>query len=681
MYEAHFGLQGRPFDTGIAHEVDVFRGTRQTTIIDKAKLALAASDSVVTFCGPPGIGKTTLALAAVRSISTRLALARLSSLPTNANEMLELLLVDLGLNAHRASRIERLQMWRQYLEEMSATDTRVFIIAERTEEFTPEVLRALDALTGTDASGSTGANVVLLGHLGLDGFLGTPSLESLRQRVRLRQRLEPFSSAELTEYLRHRVTQAGGNFDRLFAPGAAAAVYRVTGGVARVANTLCEAALTAAAAAKMPALTPELFAQVAVDMLGVEEVAVQVAPALAPIPASAPAVPVAKTNTVTIASVAIDITPMKTAAVVAAPKTATAAPRAVDLAVAPTPVPTPPPPAPVIAAAPISAAAAPAPAALTPSAPPPAPMPAEPVAPIAQAVTPTAPLRAPIAATPAPAPIAVAPAQPPAAVRPASLATPAPAPTPTPVATPTQSAVASKAAAPRAPLPDFDATATDIPDISALDFPVLTDAVEEFAPRARATPPPAPVPLAPVAKTIATPSAAAAARAPIAPAPRPAAPPPPPSAAATASTQTPFRRLLEPKTALPSAPPPPAPEPEPEPVAEAEEAPDQLRQTQTMRAISMAKSIDDVSDSMAETLFGESDLDFLSATLASSAGESDESQAFAPESSAPTPPAASPPEDDLMDLFNLGPDAPLELIDDSASPPSDRRKSATRRGG
>jgi type II secretory pathway predicted ATPase ExeA len=221
MYEAHFGLKGRPFDTGIAHEVDVFRGQRQNAIIDKTKLALAASDSVVTFCGPPGIGKTTLALSAVRSTSTRLALAWLSSMPTNANELLELLLVELGVNAHRASRIERLQMWRQYLGEMSATESRVFVIAERTEELGLEVLRALDSLTGADASGSTGANVVLLGHQGLDGFLGSPSLESLRQRIRLRQRLEPFSPAELTDYLRHRVTQVGGDFDLLFAPGAA----------------------------------------------------------------------------------------------------------------------------------------------------------------------------------------------------------------------------------------------------------------------------------------------------------------------------------------------------------------------------------------------------------------------------------------------------------------------------
>jgi hypothetical protein len=204
---------------------------------------------------------------------------------------------------------------------------------------------------------------------------------------------------------------------------------------------------------------------------------------------------------------------------------------------------------------------------------------------------------------------------------------------------------------------------------------VLTDAVEEAAPRASfarapVTPRPVPAAPAPVAKTIVTPPPAA--RAPSAPAPRPATPPPARPAAA-ATPPPPPRRLLEPKAAAPSAPPP-------APAAQVEEDPDVLRQTQTMRAISLARSIDDVSDSMAETLFGEAELDFLSATLASAVGEGEEPQAAA-SASAPTPPATSSPTDDLMDLFNLGPDAPLELIDDSATATGDQRKTAARRGG
>jgi hypothetical protein len=148
---------------------------------------------------------------------------------------------------------------------------------------------------------------------------------------------------------------------------------------------------------------------------------------------------------------------------------------------------------------------------------------------------------------------------------------------------------------------------------------------------------------------------------------------------------------------VPAAPPPvakpgaaAAPSPPPKPATDDE---DLLRQTQTMRAISVAKSIDDVSDSMAETLFGDAELDLMTAALASSANWDDETPGVAPpkpESSvAPPKPAAAPPKpaptakpaaatptkpkppesDDLLDLLGLS-DAPLELIDDSTLPPT-----------
>ena len=97
-----------------------------------------------------------------------------------------------------------------------------------------------------------------------------------------------------------------------------------------------------------------------------------------------------------------------------------------------------------------------------------------------------------------------------------------------------------------------------------------------------------------------------------------------------------------------------------------------------MRAISVAKSIDDISNSMAETLFGEADLDMLSAALAS-AGWSEEEMATAtpPEKEQPEPAA---PVEDPFDLFDLGPDAPLELIDDSVTASdTQRRRMATQR--
>jgi hypothetical protein len=108
-----------------------------------------------------------------------------------------------------------------------------------------------------------------------------------------------------------------------------------------------------------------------------------------------------------------------------------------------------------------------------------------------------------------------------------------------------------------------------------------------------------------------------------------------------------------------------------------------------MRAISEAKSIGDISDSMAETLFGDAELDFLSTSLGS-AGNWTEPDAVRPPAKTPAPApqaqqkpkpakAASSDDDDLLDLLGLS-DAPLELIDDSAQPPGDKtRKSGSQR--
>jgi hypothetical protein len=104
-----------------------------------------------------------------------------------------------------------------------------------------------------------------------------------------------------------------------------------------------------------------------------------------------------------------------------------------------------------------------------------------------------------------------------------------------------------------------------------------------------------------------------------------------------------------------------------------------------MRAISVAKSIDDISEFDAETLFSDAQLDLVAAALASASEWADEEDAADAAASAPPPAPAKPataktlpPDDDFLELLGLGDDAPLELIDDSAGPDGRPRKSAAR---
>jgi type II secretory pathway predicted ATPase ExeA len=571
MYHAHFGLERSLFGEGVATDAAVFRTPRHDRLVAHFKLALSAPSSVVVLRGPAGVGKTTLTSLALRMTSTRLALAWLGGTVTNASELLELLLVELGVNTLRTTRVERMQLWRQFQAEMRATESRLFIVVERAEDFSHDVLHALDQLTAPDAAGNPGANVVLLGNEGLDEHLGAPLLDSLRQRIRYRAALEPFTEAELQDYLRHQTACAGGAYDRIFAPGTVAALFRYTRGVARLANNLCETALDVAAVEQHLQLTADLVARTAVSVLGLPEPV--------PVPRTAPA-------------------PLPD---VPAPADRRATPR----------VPAASPEAPFAAAPPAAAAA-------------------------------------PTAAAAAVAP----PGEPPAA-----------------------------AAAPALAAAEFeyDGSATDVADVALADFPVLTDAVDPPLPKPEPAKPAVAAKPVPGAAIRQAPPSAAAAQAPRA-APRPAgragtghaaeapasAPQPPPRPAPTASP-------APPKPAAPSA----------EAVAAFEED-DALRQTQTLRAIAAAKSIDDISSSMAETLFSDAELDLVAAALAAEwPDEADAAAEAAARSAEPKPasqpkPAAKQPVDDPFDLFGLGEDAPLELIDDSALPAATRGKTAAR---
>ena len=282
MYQAHFGLHRHLFEDGIAQDADVYLGAAERAAAADLTVALTLRDSIAVITGPAGIGKTTIAAHALRAMTTRLALGLIGDAPLTPHELLEMLLTEFGFSPYRNSRVERLQMWRQFLNEMRVTETRVCVLVENADEIPTEVLAALGSLTAADANGCSGANVVLTARAPVAELLASPVLAGLRQRTRLKCRMAPLESAALKEYLAHRATAAGGELTRLFSDEAIEALERYSGGIIRVLDNLCETALAVAASGREPRVEAGLVARVAVDMFGIT---------LAPVPSSQPHAP------------------------------------------------------------------------------------------------------------------------------------------------------------------------------------------------------------------------------------------------------------------------------------------------------------------------------------------------------------------------------------------------------
>jgi len=289
MYENQFGLSRRPFPAN-AVGASVFVGPQTAKFMAGMRKGLATSEAVVVVTGKPGVGKSTLVNRAIDAISGDKFIIRLSRMQLGHDEVLDFLLDKLDASDIPASTIRKISQSRDLLARLANTGTRVFIVIEDAVRIGEDALAEFEALTAVDADYPAGANIILMGDDPLLEKLDAPALLRLKQRTRLRQEVLPLSAGELQGYLKHCFRIAGGEFDLAFAAGTGQMIAELCQGNPRVANKLVESMLSAAAEQKATKVDAALIARVAKDDHGLR-VDIPVT-AGAPVPAAAP-VPVA----------------------------------------------------------------------------------------------------------------------------------------------------------------------------------------------------------------------------------------------------------------------------------------------------------------------------------------------------------------------------------------------------
>ena len=282
MDQKHFDLRQGLFPADAAGAT-VFVGPQQAAAITALKKGLSATDSVVTVTGPVGVGKTTIVRRGLEAVSSNRVVATIGRMRLGTDEVLELLLSEFGVSHQPTGTIQRFATFKRILNEWADRQTRVFVVVEDPHRVGIDALIELEALTAADAGESAGANIILTGPPELNELIDTPALARLRQRTRLRHAVRPFTAPEVLGYLKHCMRAVGGNLDDIVTPGAIDLVYRYTEGIPRLINNLFDSVLEAAAEANLSRVTPQMVQKVAIVVYGLT-------PALElPAPASAAA--------------------------------------------------------------------------------------------------------------------------------------------------------------------------------------------------------------------------------------------------------------------------------------------------------------------------------------------------------------------------------------------------------
>ena len=279
MYEQHFGLSKRPF-TAKPKGNDVFVGPQTASTMSRLKKALVSQDAVIVVSGPAGSGKTTLVARALDALSGSHRVVRIGRMQLQGTDALEFLLEELGVTQPPRGPIRQFAALRSQLSQLETQNSRVVVVIEDAMRTGAEALSELEALTAADAGDSGGAAIVLMGDDRLAAFCKDPQLARLDQRVRQRLTITALSAAELRAYLMHSFRLAGADFEFLFDSRCAALIHALSSGIPRLANNIVDAALSGAALAGIQKIPASFVADVAKDEFGLEAEEFDTAPAV-----------------------------------------------------------------------------------------------------------------------------------------------------------------------------------------------------------------------------------------------------------------------------------------------------------------------------------------------------------------------------------------------------------------
>jgi len=204
------------------------------------------TDGFVIITGEIGSGKTTLIETFLRELEKDVVVAQINQTQVSALEFLQSVLAQFGFSPFKMKKAELLATLNDFLVEQYSAGRKVLLIVDEAQNLTMRVLEEIRLLSGVETTKEKVLRIILAGQPELNQKLDSSELVQLAQRVRLRFHLSALTPEDTKGYILHRLEVAGSQGRQIFDPDTFALIYRYTGGVPRLVNTLCDTAMLAA---------------------------------------------------------------------------------------------------------------------------------------------------------------------------------------------------------------------------------------------------------------------------------------------------------------------------------------------------------------------------------------------------------------------------------------------------
>lgn len=270
MYTQFFGLSEPPFSIS-PNPKYLYMSERHGEALAHLSYGLQDGGGFVLLTGEVGTGKTTVSRCLLQQLPPETEIAYILNPSLTERDLLAAICDEYQLPyADEASLKQLFDLIRDHLLANLAAGKRSVVLVDEAQHLLPGVLEQLRLLTNLETDDKKLLQVVLIGQPELQQMLRQPLLRQLAQRITARYHLLPLSRQDVDAYVRFRL-QVAGCIQPLFTPRAIQTLHRLSGGIPRLINLICDRALIAAFARGSHKIVHGDISQSAYEVSGIRD--------------------------------------------------------------------------------------------------------------------------------------------------------------------------------------------------------------------------------------------------------------------------------------------------------------------------------------------------------------------------------------------------------------------------
>ena len=246
MYLSYFNLAEAPFSIA-PNPRYLYLSQRHQEALAHLLYGVNGDGGFVLLTGEIGAGKTTVCRCLLEQIPDSCDVAYIFNPKLSVAELLSTICLEFGIAypPDNTSIKVYVDCINAYLLDAHAKGRHTVLIIDEAQNLSADVLEMMRLLTNLETNQRKLLQIILLGQPELAEMLDRPELRQLAQRIVARYHLGPLSKAEVAAYVQHRLGVSGGQ-RQLFPAALMGQLFRLSGGVPRLINVLCDRALLGA---------------------------------------------------------------------------------------------------------------------------------------------------------------------------------------------------------------------------------------------------------------------------------------------------------------------------------------------------------------------------------------------------------------------------------------------------